>query len=160
MVAQGWGSFRTRVQGVGMGSRMEVQDWSGDAGHQDQEPKSKVPVPRWRSWRKGVLGAQVQDQVGVLGFWGWVLSPPSTAAALSCGDGRGAVFLRAQVPAGSQAQASPASAAAPAMPGAPQGPHLPPRSPHYLQQEVCELGFRTVPDSPPFLPLPSVDALG
>lgn len=79
-------------------------------------------------------------------------SPLSPAAALGFGDGRGAVFLHAQVPAGSQALASPANAAAPAMPGPPQGPHLPLWSSLHLQQEVCEFGFRTVLNSPSTAP--------
>ena len=36
---------------------MEVQDWNGEGGDQDQEPESEVAVPRsrtrWESWGSG-----------------------------------------------------------------------------------------------------------
>lgn len=137
--------MKERVRGPGWRSKTGV----GMAGKQDEKQQDSAQVEVLANRAPGI-----QDWVGVLGFWSWVLSPPSPAAAPGCGDGRGAAFLRAQVPAGSQDLASPATATAPAMPGLPQGPHLPPWAPHYLQQEVCEFGFLTAPNSPLFLLLP------
>lgn len=62
--------------------------------------------------------------LGVLGFWAWVLSPPSPAAALGCGGGRGAESPRAQAPAGSQAPVSLARARSTSSACASSGPSL------------------------------------
>lgn len=160
-MAQGWVRIlQDQIQGRGMRSRMEIQDYSGNAGDQYQQPKSEAVVQcpdgglrKWASWGPGTGPAWSP------GFWNWVLGPPSPAAAPGCGDGREAVFLHVQVPAGSQDLASPASTAAQIMPGPPQGPHLPRWVLVYLQQEVCEVGFHTAPNSPPFLPHPLIKAL-
>ncbi|KAB1262280.1 hypothetical protein Cadr_000021209 [Camelus dromedarius] len=61
----------------GPGDLSEPESGVGIWGPGWKGPESEARVrsgnvmPGWRCWGKGTLGTQVQDQVGVLGFWGW-----------------------------------------------------------------------------------------